>query len=432
MPLLDLSLVTQCFTTLLGDRIPLYPDWPIATPLLVSAGPPDLVSAPYAISFYLYHAKEDAHTKSQDWPDIRPVPQRFRPMGVSLYYVMSPRSNNNDPHQRALADQLAMGMALKTMRDTPYIDDTTTVDTGGGPVLLMPLRMRGRSNRLRASLQPTPAAEATQYWQAGMIPLRMAAYYEVAATLLEPEDPQVRSGRVLMIGLQSTVRGQPAITRTSNTIVFTPPGELDPRVIEISAAEVPYSGTLNIEGTTLKGDTTQLLITSQDFASPAQVDAAWSLTTDGSTMSVVVQPTAGGQVLLPGIYGAIVRTTTRFRLPDGSQRDFDEFSNASGFAIAPSFLSVTGAGPVITITVDSFEPHALADSDILLFTAGTRLARVAAGPPGAGQFFTPAAPPAAVTTIDFAFPAGFTAGSIVPLRLVVRGVESGPWWETVR
>jgi hypothetical protein len=37
----------------------------------------------------------------------------------------------------------------------------------------------------------------------------------------------------------------------------------------------------------------------------------------------------------------------------------------------------------------------------------------------------------AVRSISFRFPAGLAAGSVLPLRLVVRGAESGPWWETV-
>jgi hypothetical protein len=74
MALLDLGLITRCYTTLLGERIPLYPDWPAATPLTVSAGPPDLVNGPNALSFYLYHVREDAHSKAQDWPPGDPVP----------------------------------------------------------------------------------------------------------------------------------------------------------------------------------------------------------------------------------------------------------------------------------------------------------------------------------------------------------------------
>ena len=67
MALLNLSLVTSCYTTLLQERIPQYSDWPALTPLQVSAGAPDLFSAANGLSFYLYHVREDAHTKSQDW-----------------------------------------------------------------------------------------------------------------------------------------------------------------------------------------------------------------------------------------------------------------------------------------------------------------------------------------------------------------------------
>jgi hypothetical protein len=431
MALLDLSLVTRCYTTLLGERIPTYPDWPAATPLLASAGPPDLVNGAHALSFYLYHAREDAHTKAQDWPPGDPVPQRFRPMGLTLYYVLTPRSNIADANNRALADQLVMGLALKTLRDMPLIDDTSTVITLGGPVLVMPAGLRGRSNRLRALLQPTPASEAQQYWSAGTNPLRLAAYYEVAATLLEPDEPATRRGRVLMVGVHTVVRGQPQIASTANTITFTPPGALDARTIEISPAEVAFGQTLEVKGANLKGDTTALLLDHRDFPEPVEADAAWNLRSDGSTLTVTVQPSAGAQALVPGIYGAIVRTTVRHTLPDGTQRDFDAFSNEAGFAIAPAIVSVTGPGPVRTIKVDGFAPHLLANNELLVFAGATRLTRVGASPPGAGEFFTPAAPPAAVDTIRFRFPAGLVSGSVVPLRLVVRGAESGPWWETV-
>jgi hypothetical protein len=431
MALLDLGLVTRCFTTLLGERIPMYPDWPAATVLVASAGPPDLVNGPHALSFYLYHVKEDAHTKAQDWTASDPVPQRFKPMGLTLYYVLTPRSNLADPHLRAMADQLVMGLALKTLRDLPVIDDTSTVLTGGGPVLVMPAGLRGRHNRLRALLQPTPPNEAAQYWQAGTNPLRLAAYYEVAATLLEPDEPATRSGRVLMVGVHGMVRGQPRIERTANILSFTLPGEIDPRTLEVSPAEVAYGQTLEIQGADLKGDATALLLTHPDFPEPVAVDAAWNLTTDGRVLRVTVQPSAGAQTLLPGIYGATVRTTARHTLPDGSQRDFDALSNQALFAIAPAIVSVTGAGPVLTVAVNGFEPHALANGELMVFAGASKLTRVGAGPPGAGEFFTPAAPPAARTTLRFRFPAGVAAGSLLPLRLVVRGAESGPWWETV-
>lgn len=431
MALLDLGLVTRTFTTLLGERIPTFAAWPAATPLIASGGPPDLVSAPHALSFYLYHAREDAHTKTQDWGLSDAVPQRFKPMGLTLYYLLTPRSNLADANLRALAEQLVFGLALKTLRDQPLIDDTSVVLTGGGPVLLMPLGLRGRDNRLRVSLRPTAADEAGDYWQAGSQPLRLSAYYEVAATLLEEDEPPSRRGRVLVYGVHTFLRGQPRITATENTLSLTLPGETLPRELELSAAEVAFGQTLRVRGTDLRGDATALLLNHRDFVEPVAVDAAWNLTSDGSTLRVTVRPTAGAQALVPGVYGAIVRATARRTMPDGSQRDFDADSNESAFVIAPRITAAVTVAGVMTVTVDAFQPHTLAPDQLLVFVGTVRLTRVAADPPGAGEFFTPAAPPALVNTLRLRLPAGLVPGSVLPLRLIVRGAESQPHWEVV-
>lgn len=430
MALLDLSLVTKCFTTLLAKGIPTFPDWPAAANLLVSAGPPDAVHGPHALSFYLYHVREDAHTKAQDWEVGGPNPQRFKPMGLTLYYVMTPRSNIGDVNLRALADQLVMGLALKSMRDNARIDDTTAVATSGGTAIVMPLAMRGYGNLLRSSLLPTQYNEAAQYWQAGTSPTRLAAYYEVAATLLEPDEPVTRSGRVLMVGVHSVVRGTPRIDSVENQFDFTLPGESEARHVVASPASAPFGGTLEIRGADLKGDTTALFLASRDLTDPIEADAAWNVWSDGSLLTATVQASASGHALTPGIYGALVRTTVRKTLPDGSQRDFDYWSNQVRFAIAPAILSVSGS-QVKTVKVDRFEPHLLADDEIMVFAGADRLIRVSAAPPGPGEFFTPSSPAAARKTLRFRFPAAALSGSVLPLRLITNGAESGPWWEVV-
>ena len=430
MSLLDLSLVTRCYTTLLSSRIPTFIDWPSTATLAVSAGAPEAVSAQHALSFYLYHIHEDAHARNQDWGVNDPNPRRFKSMGLTLYYVMTPRSNLTDVHERALADQRVMGMALKTMRDQSVIDDSTTVDSIAGPVIVMPTRMRQLGNRLRATLQPIMSNDASQYWQAGTHPVRLAAYYEVAATLLDPDEIRSRTGRVLMVGVQSFIGSGPRIERIFNSIGLTVPGETQPRTVEADPAQVAYGEPFSIAGSGLKGDSTALLLVHADFPEPVEADAAWAVTTTGALLTATARPSAGGVAVMPGIYGAIVRTTARKTLPDGSQRDFDNLSDQAAFAIAPSIVSVTG-GPMQVVTVDSFEPHLLGDSELLMFAGNQRLTRVAADPPGPGEFFTPANPAAARTTIRFVWPAGFGAGSIVPLRLIVRGAESIPRWETV-
>ena len=429
MPLLDLSLVTKTFLTLLEERLPLYPDWPAATAINVSPASPDAASAgSHALNFYLYHAREDAHTKSQDWQTDEDRPLRFKPMGVSLFYLLCPKSNAGQPRDRAFADQLMLGLALKTLHDFAMIDDTTTVDTGGGPKLLMPAAMRGRNNRLRVSLQPKPAEDAPNFWQGGSQPTRLAAYYEVNATLLEPDEPRRRRGRVLTIGVHPFVRGRPLIEGTRNTLTFTIPGEMLPREVTLSPAEVSYGGTFEVFGADLKGDTEELLLSHRDFAEPLAVDASWNMTTTGSVVTAVARPSIGAQDVLPGIYGVFVVATTRGRLPDGSTRDFETYSNQATLAIAPAILALNFVAGLGTIQVDSFEPHAILPPDLVLLAGAAKLTRTAVDPPPAGQFFTPAVGPD-IDKIRFRLPAGTPAGTLVPIRLIVRGAESSPRWE---
>jgi hypothetical protein len=430
MALLDLGLVTRTLMTLLEERLPLYPDWPAATPISVQPAPPDgVTTGSHALSFYLYHVREDAHTKSQDWPSDDERPLRFKPMGVSLFYLLCPKSNAAQARDRAFADQLMMGLALKTLHDFPCIEDTTTVQTSGGPRVLMPLAMRGRRNRLRVHLRPTPPEDAPSFWQGGSLPTRLAAYYEVNATLLEPDEPGSRSGRVLAVGLHTLLRGRPYIEGTRNRIAFTIPGESQPRELVASPAEVSAGGAFEIFGADLKGDRTELLLNHRDFAEPVAVDASWNVTTDGSVMRATARATIGAIVIVPGIYGAIVRVTSRSRLPDGSTRDVDQHSNQSVLAIAPRIVSLTFAAGVGTITVDGFQPHAIAGDDIALFAGNERLVRGVADPPPAGAFVTPAAPPADTVRLRFRLPAGIPTGTLMPIRLVVHNTESAPRWE---
>lgn len=430
MALLDISQVTQTFVTALQSRLPSFADWPMATPVTVSPAAPDSVGANHAVSFYLYHIKEAAHTKNQDWQASQAqVPQAFKSMGLTLYYIMTPRSNIVALEDRAYADQLTMGLALKTLNETPIIDDTTTVDSNGGPVIVMPLAMRGRDNRLRISLRPTPANEASEYWQAGTLSARLSAYYEVEATLLEPEQLQSRSGRVFAVGVHTFLRKHPQIAGTRNTLDITLPDDIESQTLNFSPAEVTIGDTLEIFGSDLKGDSaTTLLFAHRDFVDAVEADAAWSLETNGSTVTVTVQAIAGAQPIFPGIYGAFIRTTDRRRLPDGRYREFDRLSNQVALAITPRILNINLIATDFVIQVLGFEPHLLSSEEILLFVGQFRLQRIIANPPGQGEFVTPAAPPVDTDKVIFRLPAGTVAGSQLMVRLVVKGAESGPQW----
>lgn len=433
MALINLGLISKTLVGLLQTRIFAAHDWPVGAILDVSPGPPDSVKAEYALSLYLYHVREDAHTKAQDWEvSGADVPLQFKSMGVTLYYVLCPNSNLSDVPKRTYAEQLMMGLAVKTLHDFPVIDDSTMMLNKALVQLpVLETHLRNQKNRLRVQMQPIPHNEATQYWQAGSQPLRMAAYYEVSATLLEPEVAKSRSTRVYMVGVHPIIRGQPLIDGTRNRIRFAVPGELDARTLECSPAEVPLGDVLEVYGENLKGDTTALLLSHTDFAEPIPVDAAWQVSSDGSVLSAKVQSsiaTSGGtQAILPGVYGAIVRTTARRTLPNGTQRDFDSFSNESPFAITPKILNVSALAVDLsgTITVDGFIPGNLANGAVALFAGAEKLQRVTANPPGIGEFYTEPSPS---KIIKFRLPAGIPAATAVPIRLVVRGAECSPQW----
>jgi hypothetical protein len=422
MTLLNLNLVTKTILNLLTERLPLYPDWPSGATLTASSAPPDALNGSHALSFYLFHLKEDAHTKSQDWQTLEAVPLRYKPMGLTLNYVLCPRSNASSAGDRSNIDQLLMGLAVKTLHDFPVIDDTTVVDVAGTPTLVMPAALRGRGNRFRIQMLPTPMEEATHYWQSSSLPTRLAAFYEVSAVLLDPEEPRSRSARVLSVGVHPFVRGCPSIEGTRSTVSFTLPGEAAPRELLSSPAQVTPGGSFEVYGSDLKGDETRLLLHHQDFPEPLEVDAPWNLVTNGSVLSATARSMIGSQAILPGVYGVFVQTTTRRNLPDGSTRDFDFLSNQMPLLIAPGLAGLSFAAGLGTLQVSGFDPSPLTGTELMFFAGSERLTRATAAP-GPGQFRT-----VAPDKLEFRLPAGTVPGSYLALRLVVRSAESEPFW----
>lgn len=442
MALSNLGLISKTLLNVLNLRIRASSDWPTGglpdggAALITSPAPPDLVSEERAVSLYLYHLREDAHTKSQDWEIANvDIPQQFKPMGLTLYYVLCPRSNLGDVIERTLAEQLIMGLAVKALHDFPLIDDSTRVlDRSGVLQTVLDSKLRNRKNRIRVTMQPTPYTEASQFWNAGSQPLRMAAYFEVSATLLEPEIPPSGRQRVALLGVHPLLRGQPVIEATRNQISFTIPGEFDARQAECSPAEVTLGQSMEIVGIDLKGDSNAVLLSHPDFAEALVLDAGWLVQSNENHISLTVQDqvvtSSGNQAIVPGSYGISVRTTARRSLPDGTQRDFDQYSNESAFAITPKISSISALAADLSgnITVAGFLPASLGNGAVSLFCGADKLQRVASGPLQPGQFLLNAAPS---QVIDFRLPTSAPSKAVLPLRLVVRGAEAAPNWVSV-
>jgi len=423
MPLLNLSLVTQALLKVIELAVKASPEWPPMAVLTVSPLPPDALAGENAIGLYLYHIVEDPHYKNLPAPGTDDVPVRYTPMGLQLNYQLTAHSDlEGDPG--TFREQLLMGLALKALRDYPVLDDGTTVS--GTTVFPGPLAHH--DNRVRISLQPVPANDAVQYWTAGSHPLRLAAYYEVSIALLEPEQVSSRAGRVLSYGVYTLLRGAPRLDGSSNVVTFTVPGDPNPREVELRPAEVAVDAQVTFFGTGLADQDTRLLVRGPQWPDAVEVDPVlWAVSATEDRVVATVRSAAGTNVVLPGIYEAMVRVIAQRTMPDGSPKQFVKVSNATPFSIAPRIDAI---GPFVaglsTVTGFGFDPAALPGDAIQVYVGPQRLERVAAPPAAAGQFS-----PVDVGTLQFRLPAGLAPGSVLPWRVLVRGAESGPQWVTV-
>jgi hypothetical protein len=422
MPVLDLSTVTRSFIRLLDFHVRQPPGWDPALPLTVLPLPPDRLTGQNALGFYLYHINEDPSHKNVPPLGNASAESRFYPLTLQLHYILSPRSEATGEFS-AHNEQRMMGLAMRTLRDFPLIDDNT--EAGGTPIFSADLAtIAGRQNRFRIVLQPAMPNEAVQYWTAGTSPLRLSAYYQVTGVQIDPEALTIRPGRVYQYGVFTFLRGSPRIDFSTSTVAFVMP-DGSSREIEVRPAEATYNELVALEGTELAADDTAVLVQHTSWDAAEEVDPVlWSVNATVNRVVFAVQTSAGLRPVLPGVYLVRVRVSEVRDMLDGTRRSFPKLSNQTAFAVAPAITAVAEAAGLWTITGQIFDPAALPDDDIQLFLGPDRLARVDLAP-AAGEFQVVSG-----TQIDFRQFAGTPAGTVLPLRLIIRGAENAPRWIT--
>jgi hypothetical protein len=437
MSTLDLSLVTTTLLSLLKARVDplwaeLFPPVPPPPTITYSGVSSDKLTADQAISMFLYSATEDAHFKNQPpvYQDKPPI--RFTPMGVVLQYQMvAHAADMGDADAAILRSQRLFGLALKTLHDFPSIDKTTQI----GGVLVFPPALQGTDNVIRITLRNVPPNEVTNFWTAGNQFVRLAAYYEISATLLEPDRPEIRGQRVLRYGAQIFVNGAPRLDSSRSKVTFRLPGETADRTAEVQPAEAATGENLSFEGTDLSADSTSLLIRKAGWDDAQEVGTDWGVVAGPVSISAQVRNAAGSRDVVPGVYSASARVT-RFRsMPDGTIRPFAQESNQVPFTVAPTITNpafnavAVAVGPQNIVTIDGgiFQHPDVDPAGIRVFVGAepVPLEPTAALSPGHFEVVNP-------TRIRFRFPlAGVTAGATLPLRVIVNGAENAPRWVQV-
>jgi hypothetical protein len=464
MALLNLSYVTQSLKRLIEAYFSESEEWNAS--LTVSPKPPDqLQKETNTIGLYLYHVSEDSHFKNAVNCANPSLPVRYTPMGLSLYYQLSAH-HQADNETAVYQEQLMMGLAMKAFRDYSTIDDTTKlldkygqpVKKNGKTIKLLVLELEGKGNRFNITLQPIPPNEAVSYWTAGSTPMRLAAYYQVTAVLLEPEEPQSRAGRVLTYGTYADVYGIPHLYGTHNVIAFTDPkghkNEIELRPAQAPpapAASVPEESLVVLSGTHLIRDKTTLILKNSLWDEPVEVkDASWSVKAKDNQVNAIISEDVGGKKVLPGIYAALVKVSSEREMPDGSKRGFDYTTNETPFVVSPRLDTITGPDAQNLVKVDGFifkyeitDPQTgtkknLVSLQVYVNDIRLRLAKTVANlkqgeygiheppPPQAPQLHLRLPKPQ-----DLPPPLNYGGDNYQPLRVLVNGAESQPRWTKV-
>lgn len=425
--LLDLSRVTDALVSLIDKYIRASPDMEsLALPFEVSPEPRDKLKGDGTIGIYLYHLTEDAYYKNLPSTSADLPPLRFTPMGLNLYYQLSAFSAL-EGRTGIYREQVLMGLAVKALRDYPVIDHMTDI----GDVFVFPPGLDPPGNRVRISLLPVLHNEALNYSTSSDKPLRLCAYYQVSVALLEPEKPTLRAGRVLKYGIFTFTRGAPRLDGSRSTVAFTDPENVL-RKVEIQPAEAAIrnlpnnTGEIIFFGSDLAGDETTLLIKSTLLDEPVEVGPDWGVTATDNEIFAAVHPLAGSTKIVPGMYSAVARVTTRQMGPDSQLRTFIKTSNETPFIVTPRIDSIsTPVGNVVTVKGAEFPDPLVFPEAVEVFVGSHKLPRTVTLQAGEFKVVDSA-------TLQFQYPIPeIKSAETLPFRLIINGAESAPNWVVV-
>ena len=433
MAVFDLSHITQTLVWVLETGIPALDLWPAMVVPSVSPLPPDrMVNAGTDLGLYLYHVAEDPHYKNPPPEGGGPA---HHPLALNLYYQLT--AQVGDVEADAYRAQLLMGAAVRVLHDFPLIvDSTTLVDSDGTEHnVLSQQGLQGRGNRIRITLRPVPVDDAVDYWTAGDAPLRLAAYYQVSVIVLDSEPPLTVAQRVLTYGSGVFATGAPMLTGSRAVLSIVVGRDATASQVTVQPAQVSIGERFELIGTALTGTGTTVRL--RDERGARTVDASgWAVVATAERVFATPTPALADGDLLPGTWSASVAVTKTIAV-GRSSRVMTHSSNETPIVIAPRLdaTSATGptlgsaaAGSAVTWTGWLFQHADIASDDndpraVHVYVDERALALHIEGAFEAGEFIVTDA-----TTLDVILPADLAPGSVVAVRVGVRGAWSAPQW----
>jgi hypothetical protein len=413
---LDLSAVTDTLIGLVKSQWTTAPIWteaggsppaPTFTPTFTGLAPDAVRQAPGPqLSMYLYHVEPDNAREALFWqPQLATAaggePTRFLPLALDLYYLLFAYSESSYSEE-----QEAMSVALRVFHANPVVRS----DPGTAAPWELSLTMEHRSYD-----------ELSRLWQATTAPLRMSLVYRAAVVFIDPDPAPVPAAPTSSFSVSANPvpapgpAGFPVVFGTSRDGSYAAPGGTVP--FSQSPATVAAGQTAALLGSDLGipgvSDHVYLL----PPAGSAETDiTTWTVAADSSAARFAVAvPAAGapGNIPVPGVYQ--MRVGSGAAGAAGATRSSSTPVSIAALVDPPAAGPVLTGSPPFTVTGTGFVPGA---TEVL---AGSVTLAEATSGPGPGEVSVDSSG----TSFTFVPPAG-PAGTVLPVRVRVNGIESDP------
>jgi hypothetical protein len=400
---LDLSAITDSLVNLVKDGLDSAPLWvelegsssggPVTPPftLNVSGQAPDVIAKETGgteLSLFLYHVEANNAVESLFWapqiltPPAKPgqLPVRFLPFALNLYYLMSTFSDDNFHYEH---EQQAMSVALRIFHATPIVHSPIH-----SPPWELTLTMEHRSYD-----------EMSRLWQAMATPMRLSVVYRAAVVFLDPDTPPAGAPETTDLNVV-VEQGVPAssdsveLFGTFRRASYVGPD--GPVPFTQAPATVAPGQQVWLMGANLSGALIELV---SEGGVPTDI-TGWVVSAGSTATRVVLQ--------VPNI-GSLPETG-RYQVRVGG--------NLAPLTVAafvdPAGGPVLPPSPSISLTGEGFVAGA---TQVLVGTSPVSPSQITVGAGG--------------TSLSFPTPPG-PSGSVVPICVRVRGIESDPaLWVTL-
>ena len=177
-----------------------------ASSIVTLLPPGEALPVASGVNLYLYRVLESPFTKNQPWPgDRRTAASNMPPLGLQLYYLLTPLGTRPDETSFTLGDDAhtMLGAAMSTLYEHPVLNDTHIPASGASPGFdadtVLPSFLLDSFEQIKIILAPAGIEELSKIWATINQPYRLSVAYEVSLVEIAPTAPPPVSGTIVTV-----------------------------------------------------------------------------------------------------------------------------------------------------------------------------------------------------------------------------------------